>query len=60
LSIPWEAERGVVMGDETIKSTVKYDCGCGLSTKDLHFAVDHVEKTGHAITVTGMIRPTKK
>jgi len=38
---------------------IKYTCGCGFRTDKLDEAVQHVEKTGHSMTVLGMIRADK-
>ena len=38
---------------------IQYTCGCGFRTEKLDEAVKHVKKTGHSMTVLGMIRAVK-
>lgn len=39
---------------------VKYDCGCGYSTKSLEEAIKHAESQKHTLTALGTIKPENK
>lgn len=38
---------------------IKYSCGCGWNTKNPVDAVNHVDKTGHTITIFGTVKKEK-
>lgn len=41
-------------------SKVSYQCGCGYRTRDADAAEMHVQKTGHTMTVQGVVLPDAK
>jgi len=41
-------------------NNVKYQCGCGYSTKKVEEAVQHVEKQQHTMFATGEIQKNPK